>query len=550
MVASKWDYIIVGAGSAGCALAHELARSGERRVLLIESGGSDRSLAIRVPGLIGQIHRRCDWGYVSEPDATREGKTERWQRGHVLGGSSSVNGMIYVRGAPEDYDRWSSLGNPGWSYADVLPIFRDMERSDQPDETRGHSGPVFVRTVRHAHPLTDAFVNAAVGAGCRFNPDYNSGNQEGIAYIQFSQRRGLRWSAADAFVRPIRKMRNFELLLNTRVHRVHIARGRAVGVDVVRAGSSERIMGERVVLCGGALNSPKLLMLSGVGEPAELRALGIPVVARSPAVGRNLQEHSLVRLLYQTRIPSNNLTQGLGQKLRIAGQFLRHRSGPISAAIEAVGFLKTAAELTHPDVQVHFVTLGIASFFGENRSPLLKKPSVTVFVNKSRPSSRGRIRLASADVRDSPRIDCNLLAEESGDLETLTRGVALVRKIMATHPMRGLVETEITPGAELASEGAVMKHIRRNTEVAYHPVGTCRMGSDEHAVVSPELQVNGVENLWVADASVMPDLISGNTNAACMMIGMKLGRQFNSGTKLEGSMYEPAIVAPTVRQFG
>jgi choline dehydrogenase len=527
----EWDYIVVGAGSAGCAVAYELANTSRNRVLLIEPGGSNRSLYIKVPALIGRIDRTADWGYMSRPDLSRAGKTEKWQRGHILGGSSSVNGMIFVRGAPHDFDRWAAMGNTGWSYADVFPLFQEMERSDQLRATRGRRGPLFVRTVDHSHPLTSAFIESAGAAGFPFNPDYNVGSQEGVSSVQLSQRRGLRWSAADAFVNPLLRKQNFKLLLNAHVDRIQLDGGKATGVALTRAERSERISGRRIVLCAGAINTPKLLMLSGIGDPAELRAHGIPVVVSAPEVGRNLQEHPLVRLLYKTRIPSNNLTEGLSQKLKIARQFLLHRSGPIATGIEAVGFLKTSPDLPHPDVQLHFVTLGITSFFGESRSPFLKCPSVTVYVNKSNPASRGRIRLSGAKPLDRPKIECKLLAEGSGDPETLLGGVGVVRKIMAAQPVRDLVEEEITPGADYVSDEDMKRYVQTQTEVAYHPVGTCRMGSDAAAVVSPELRVHGIENLWIADASIMPSLISGSTNAVCMMIGMKLGKWFNAHSR-------------------
>jgi choline dehydrogenase len=522
---SDWDYIIVGAGSSGCAVASELVKRGRYKVLLIESGGSNKSPYIRIPALLRHIDRKCYGSVPCQPDPSRRGRVEKWQHGHALGGSSSVNGMIFVRGAAYDFDRWASLGNRGWSYNDVLPIFKEMESCDQLGSTRGREGPIFVRTVRHPHPLTCAFVESAVSAGFPLNPDYNDVSQDGVSYVQLSQRNGLRWSAADAFVRPVLNQRNFRLLLNARVSRVHLDGGEATGVSYTYKGTTRVALGGRIVLCTGSVNTPKLLMMSGIGDPEELRRHGIAAHVDAPGVGHNLREHPLIRLIYRTRIPSNNLTEGVLQRLRIAGQFALHRSGPVSTAIEAIAFGKTVPTLSHSDVQIHFVTLGVRDFVAENSSPFLEYPSVTVYVNASHPRSSGRVRLASSNPNDAPLIECRLLGEDSRELRTLIGGVGIVRKIMATKPMSALVLEEVRPGSKHLSEGSLEDYVRSHTEIAYHAVGTCRMGIDPEAVVTPELKVRGVENLWIADASVMPDLISGNTNAACMMIGMKLGRQ-------------------------
>lgn len=518
----KWDYIIIGAGSAGCALAHELGADGRARVLILEAGGSDRSLYVSVPAFQVQAIRRHDWGYVSQPDPTRNSRTESWERGRVLGGSSSVNGMMYVRGARADFERWERLGNGGWGYADVLPVYRDMERSDQPGELRGKTGPLPVRTATDVHRLTEAFVQSVVAYGCRFNPDYNGASQEGVAYAQLTQHRGLRCNAAKAFLKPLLARGNVKVALRSSVENIQVENGRANGVVFVQDGSRQAEAARHVILCAGAINSPKLLMLSGIGEPEELQRVGIPIRVRSPGVGKNLCDHPVLKMTYRTRIPSNNLTEGLAQRLRIFHQYVTRRSGPIANLFEATAFLKTADEITEPDVQLHFLALGYGQTTGgTNRT--LNYPSVTVLLNKSHPISRGRVRLASAAPHDHPLIECRLLDDEA-DLQTLVRGVGVVRAIMQAQPMANLVERESAPGHEVRGEEPLRTYIRNNTQIAYHPAGTCRMGIDANAVVSPQLRVNGVDNLWVADASVMPDLISGNTNGVCMMIGMKLGR--------------------------
>lgn len=519
----EWDYLIVGAGSAGCALAYELVTSGRNSVLLLEAGGDDRSPNIKIPALVGNAGEKFGWDYTSQPDPTRGGATEKWRRGRVLGGSSSINGMVYVRGAAHDFDRWAAKGNAGWSAAEVLPLFQELEHSDQQSPLRGKAGPLFIRTVNRAHPLTHAFLQSANEAGFPFNPDYNAERQEGVSYVQLSQRWGLRWSAADAFVRPILGQPNFKLLLNTHVHRIQFSGTRAQGVLCTQDGKPKKILARRIVICAGAIDTPKLLMLSGVGDAAELQRHGIDTVAHSPDVGCNLQEHPLVRLVYESRIPSNNLTGGILQKIKIAAQFALHRQGPISGAFEAVGFLKSAADLQHPDIQIHFLPIGLADF-GDHQSPLLNYPSVTVYVNASYPKSRGRTRLSSANPADAPIIECGMHGDDRSDLESLQRGIQVVRRIMAAGPMRDILGAERVPGHHYASDQALKDYIPAHTEIAYHVSGTCRMGSDATAVVTPQLSVNGIENLWIADASIMPDLISGNTNAACMMIGKKLGK--------------------------
>jgi choline dehydrogenase len=522
-----WDYIVIGAGSAGCAAAYQLALSGQNRVLLLESGGRNNSPYIRIYAFVAQAGKRFNWGYVSEPDPTRGGRTENWLRGKVLGGTSSINGTIFVRGAPADFDRWAGTGNAGlgidgWSYDDVLPIYEEIETFDRALRTRGRSGSLFVRTVGRTHPLTDAFMRSAAAAGHAVNPDYNGPEQEGVSHIQLTQRRGLRFSAADAFIEPIRKLPNVSMVLHAHVEGLMFEGRRVAGVRYLREGTAHTARARHVVLSAGTINTPQLLMLSGIGDAACLRRVGIDVIADMPEVGRNLMEHPLVRLVYRSRISSNNVTRGLRQLLEIGLKFGLHRQGPISTLFEAIGFLRTSPDLERPDIQIHFAPLGYLDLANVS-SPILKFPSFTVLVNKNYPASRGRISLASRNPLDAPLIEPNLLSDPS-DLETLRRGLELVRRIVRTAPLSDQVDEEVVPGPDVFGQ-ALRDYIPRNTELAYHPVGTCRMGADDRAVVAPNLLVNGFENLWIADASVMPSHISGNTNAACIMIGTKLGKQ-------------------------
>ncbi len=522
----SWDYLVIGAGSAGCAVTHELVKSG-RRVLLLEAGGSDRSPWIRFPA--GQLRAIAghDWGYRCQPDPSRNGRFESWLRGRVLGGSSSINGTLFARGAASDFDRWAhQSGQSEWSAKEVLRIYREMEDSDQPGPSRGHAGPLHLRTVRRPHALTRAFVEAARKTGFAITEDYNGDTQEGVAYAQFSQRRGFRCSAADAFLKPLRRAPNLKLVLDATVEKIEIQDGRASAVIFRHAGRPHREAAQEIIVCAGAIGSPHLLMLSGIGDPEELVRHGISPKVELPGVGKNLMEHPLLRLTYRTRIASYSLTEGFRQKVGIAARFLRSGEGPIANLFESVAFLKSSPSEQSPDIQLHFIALGYLAL-PNGSIELAQFPSVTVLINKSHPLSRGRIRLASANPADAPLIECRLLDQEA-DVMTLVRGIGVVRRIMQTNPIAALIEEEIAPGAATNSEAALQEYVRGHTTIAAHPAGTCRMGTDADAVVDPTLRVRGVENLWVADASIMPDLPSGNTNAACMMIGLKLGRYLNA----------------------
>jgi len=525
--ATSWDYIVIGAGSAGCALVGELATGHpEASILLLEAGGSDRSPWIKIPvGCLRAVHR-YDWGYRSQPDPSCNNTTEAWIRGRVLGGSSSINTTVFVRGAARDFDRWASMAGQAasnWTAAHVIPIFRDFETSDQRGPLRGQKGPLHVHTVRRPHAITAAFVQSAVAAGHPLNPDYNGEEQAGVGYAQVSQRKGLRCSSADAFLKPLLgKREGLQIVLNAWVQRIEMDRGRAVGVSFLKEGSLVRATAGKIILCAGAINSPHLLLLSGVGDCAEIEKHGIRVQNHLPGVGRNLREHPSIRLLYKSRIPTHNLTGGWRQKLAIAANYLRTREGPIAHVFESLAFLKSTPAETVPDVQVHFAPVGHLS--ERDSYSVVSYPSVSLVLNKSYPTGHGRIRLASGEPQTPPLIDCRLLGSDE-DVETLVRGIQMIRNIMRTRPIRDLLVEEIVAGPGAASVEALRQFVRNRVQTTFHPVGTCRMGHDEQAVVGPDLQVRGTENLWVADASIMPDLISGNTNAVCMMIGKKLGRE-------------------------
>jgi|ERR1700722_4450090 len=528
-----WDYVIVGAGSAGCVLANYLSESGSKRVLLLEAGPRAPLVLKSIASLAYLDLSRFDWHYHSQPDPTRGLRAEHWPRGRVVGGTSSINGMNFVRGSAGDYDRWAALGNVGWAAKDVMPIFKSLERCERgvgdtcENGIRGRAGRLPVRQVKSCHPLTEAFLKAAQAAGHRFNADYNGAAQEGVGYAQLNQRRGFRCSAADAFLKDALRRPNLQIQTDATVYKVLIANRRVSGVRFEVDGSVREVRANQVILSAGAINTPKLLMLSGIGDPPMLKASGLDVLVDRPTVGRNLMEHPAVELRYRATRPTYNPTEGLMQKARFVAKMLLTGQGPLASVVEAQAFLKTSSAEVEPDVQIHFMLVGAANQT-EQSMGLVNYPAFTVLVNKSHPASRGQIRVATSDPNAPPIIDPNLLADDS-DALTLVKGVDTVRRIMVKEPIASMVVEELLPGPGTNSPTKVASYVRANTGLAYHPAGTCRMGADELAVVTPELQVRDIEGLWVADASIMPTLISGNINAACMMIGAKLGRQLQRG---------------------
>jgi choline dehydrogenase len=514
-----FDYIIVGAGSAGCVLANRLSESGKDSVLLIEAGGSDDHWLFRMPlgFMMTAANPSYDWGYASEPDAKLGGRSLALPRGRVHGGSSSVNGMIYMRGHSSDYDGWRQMGAAGWSYSDVLPYFRRMESSWRgAGPYHGADGPLAVTPVRGDHLLTEPIRRAVLAAGFPESADLSGTQQEGFSTCEVTvDRRGRRASTAAAYLRPALRRPNLTVLSNAQVTRVLIEEGRAAGVEYQREGVRGEARARReVILSGGAYNSPQLLMLSGIGPAERLAELGIPVVQDLPGVGRDLSEHPLVYMSFAAHEATSFLSALRSDRaaLSVLRWALTGKGSFASQITSGVLMLRTRPELARPDIQLVFLPVRLDAKlwhpFGKRQSHVL-----SVMVMQLHPESRGSVTLRSADPLDKPRVDLNLLST-AGDFADIRGGIAAVRRIFAQPPLSDLVEAEISPGANAALDD----FIRNNLKITQHPAGTCRMGEDPAAVVDSALRVRGVRGLRVVDASVMPTVPGANINAPVIMV--------------------------------
>ncbi len=515
----SYDYVIVGGGTAACVLANRLTESGRHTVLMLEAGGEPKSLWVKIPAGFTKLLNDpvYNWRFETQPEENVQGRTIAVPRGKGLGGSSLINGMIYVHGQPQDYDHWAALGATGWSAREVAPYFSKLETYLPGKGDRGHAGPMHIAQVAERYPIADALVQAAKEDGQPLNADYNAERQDGFGYYQVAQKGGQRWSVVDGYLNPVRHRRNLTIRTGAHVTRVNVENGRCTGVTYLQKGQSFNVLARReVVMAAGAVQTPQILELSGIGNPDLLNRLGIPLVHASRSVGENYIDHYATRMNWRVKNTQtlNELAQGWRVGLAVLQYFTR-RTGILTLGTGLVhGFVKTRQELATPDVQYFFMH---ASYANAAIRKLDHAPGMTIGVTGLRPTSKGSIHIQSGDPLQGPAIRPNFLATQE-DQQTLIDGMKIARRIVGRNALEHFIDHEMSPGTDVQEDAQWLDFARANGQTIYHPVGTCRMGNDSEAVVDPRLKFKGLGGLRIVDASVMPAMVSGNTQCAVMMV--------------------------------